>query len=143
MFPASSSLGMLTTERGYAGPGIVINQGDGSFAPVRFGVGGADLAWNAGVFRADSRDDILFTASGVTGRGFFQNIGSTRRQGVEAGLTVRQGGLRAFLGYTYTEATFRSPLTIGSRNACDRQHDKGRAVAWRGSGLCGLYAGPP
>ncbi len=76
----------------------------------------ARVSWNAGVFRTDSSDDILFTASTVQGRGFFQNIGSTRRQGVEAGVSLRQGSLLAFADYAYTDATFRNPFTLGSQN---------------------------
>jgi len=76
----------------------------------------ARVAWNAGLFRTDSDDDILFTSSAVLGRGFFQNIGSTRRQGAEAGVSLRQGSLLAFVDYAYTDATFRTPVTLGSQN---------------------------
>jgi iron complex outermembrane receptor protein len=75
------------------------------------------VSWNLGLFRTDADDDILFTTSvGVLGRGYFQNVGSTRRQGVEAGVSLRQGGLLAYLDYAYTEATFQSGFTVGSRN---------------------------
>ena len=83
----------------------------------RFTVGDmARVAWNAGVFRTDSDDDILFTSSAVLGRGFFQNVGTTRRQGVEAGVSLRQGSLSAFVDYAYTDATFRTPFTLGSQD---------------------------
>lgn len=83
----------------------------------RFAVGqGARVTWNAGLFRTDSDDDILFTASPVQGRGFFQNIGATRRQGVEAGVNVRQGSFLAFADYAYTDATFRDPFTLGAQD---------------------------
>ena len=36
---------------------------------------GARLAWNAGVFRAANRDDILFVQSEQTGFGYFKNFG--------------------------------------------------------------------
>jgi len=74
------------------------------------------VGWNAGVFRTDADDDILFTTSAVLGRGFFQNVGGTRRQGVEAGVQYRQGGLLAYLDYAYTDATFRDPFTVGSQS---------------------------
>ena len=77
---------------------------------------GARVSWNAGLFRTDAADDILFTSSAVQGRGFFQNVGSTRRQGVEAGVSLRQGGLLAYLDYAYTDATFRDPFTVGAQN---------------------------
>ena len=76
----------------------------------------ARVSWNAGVFRTDSDDDILFTSSDVQGRGFFQNVGATRRQGVEAGVSLRQGSLLAFADYAYTDATFRSGFSLGSQD---------------------------
>jgi len=74
------------------------------------------VSWNLGLFRTDADDNILFTTSVVQGRGYFQNVGSTRRQGVEAGVSLRQGGLLAYLDYAYTEATFQSGFTVGSQN---------------------------
>ena len=76
----------------------------------------ARVSWNVGLFRTDADDDILFTSSAVQGRGYFQNVGGTRRQGVEAGVSLRQGGLLAYLDYAYTDATFRDPFTVGSQN---------------------------
>jgi len=75
---------------------------------------GAHLGWHAGVFRTESDDAIFFVASAIPGRDYFQNIGTTRRQGVEAGVTYRAGRLNAWLDYAYTEATFQSPLTLNS-----------------------------
>jgi len=75
---------------------------------------GAKLSWNAGVFRTDLQDDILFTASTTIGSGFFQNIGSTRRQGVEAGLNLTAGQYSAYVGYAYTDATFQTPFVESS-----------------------------
>ena len=43
--------------------------------------GGNRFAWTFGLFRTDSRDDILAVPSTITGRGVFQNIGTTRRKG--------------------------------------------------------------
>ncbi len=82
----------------------------------RFAAEGARVTWNAGLFRTDSGDDILFAASAVQGRGFFQNIGTTRRQGVEAGVSLRQGSLLFYADYAYTEATFRDAFLLGSQN---------------------------
>jgi outer membrane receptor protein involved in Fe transport len=82
----------------------------------RFTLADAAVSWNAGAFRTTSDDDILFTGSTVTGRGFFQNVGQTRRQGIEAGLTVQRGPVSAFLDYAYTSATFQTPFTAVSQN---------------------------
>jgi iron complex outermembrane recepter protein len=47
-------------------------------------------------------------------QGFFQNIGDTRRQGVEAGLNYTSEAWSAFVNYSYVDATFQSPLTVPS-----------------------------
>ena len=82
----------------------------------RFKLDDAAVTWNAGAFRTTSDDDILFTNSVVTGRGYFQNVGRTLRQGVEAGLSIRRGRVWAFLDYAYTDATFQTPFVAFSRN---------------------------
>jgi outer membrane receptor protein involved in Fe transport len=83
---------------------------------VELGVRGgskATFAWNAGVFRADSSDDILFVADNPSGFGYFKNFGKTRRQGVEAGLSARIGTLAVGANYTYLDATYRSAEVVG------------------------------
>jgi iron complex outermembrane recepter protein len=88
---------------------------------VELGVRGASpmtssehhLAWNAGVFRTISNDDIYGIATSLS-TGFFQNIGSTRRQGSEAGLNYQARRWSAYAQYSAIDATFRSPLTLNS-----------------------------
>lgn len=75
---------------------------------------GNSVDWNFGVFRTDSNDDIMFVASAIPGTDFFQNVGQTRRQGIEAGLTWRNSRFKAWLNYAYTNATFRMALTLDS-----------------------------
>jgi iron complex outermembrane recepter protein len=74
---------------------------------------GARMTWNASVFRTDSRDDIYGIATSVS-TGFFQNIGSTRRQGFEAGLNYQTDKLSLSAQYSYIDATFRSALLLNS-----------------------------
>jgi iron complex outermembrane receptor protein len=71
------------------------------------------LNWNAGVFRTNSEDDIYGISTSIS-TGFFQNIGSTRRQGFETGLTYQQRRWSAYAQYSYIDATFRSPLVLNS-----------------------------
>jgi iron complex outermembrane receptor protein len=71
------------------------------------------LSWNAGVFRTNSDDDIYGIASSVSS-GFFQNIGSTRRQGFESGLNYQSKSWSGYAQYSYVDATFRSPLLMNS-----------------------------
>jgi outer membrane receptor protein involved in Fe transport len=58
-------------------------------------------------YRIDVSDDIFSVSpTGTTGV-FFQNVGRTRRQGVEVGLRGRLGRtLDGYVNYSYTEATF-------------------------------------
>jgi iron complex outermembrane recepter protein len=74
---------------------------------------GGEWAWNLNVFRTLLHDDIYGIATSVS-QGFFQNIGGTRRQGIEAGLHYRDRRWSAFLNYSLVEATFRSPLLVRS-----------------------------
>lgn len=67
--------------------------------------------WNAGVFRADNRDDILFVGNGRSA-GYFANVGRTRRQGLELGLSGRSGPFDALLHYTRLDATYRSAACL-------------------------------
>jgi outer membrane receptor protein involved in Fe transport len=82
--------------------------------------GGQDrgTSWNAGLFRAENRDDILFVASSQSGFGYFKNFGKTRRQGVELGLQRRLRRVTIGAGYTYLSATYESEETVvGSSNS--------------------------
>jgi iron complex outermembrane recepter protein len=77
----------------------------------------AQATWNLGVFRTDSRDDIINAASAlVSGLGFFQNAGETRRQGIEAGLTLTGARWSAFANYSLVDATFQSTFLLSSPN---------------------------
>src|SRR5262249_28754176 len=55
-------------------------------------------------------------ASTQVGRGFFQNVGETLRQGVEANLSYRSQRLFAYTNYTYTDATFNTTAIFPSPN---------------------------
>ena len=83
----------------------------GSFAAA--GQDAGRLTWNAGLFRILSSDDIYGIATSVSS-GYFQNIGSTRRQGFEGGLDYARGPFKAYANFSFVDATFRSPLTLPS-----------------------------
>ncbi|HEY0799633.1 MAG TPA: TonB-dependent receptor, partial [Steroidobacteraceae bacterium] len=86
---------------------------------MEFGVRGrsanhaGDLSWNLSVFRTNSDDDIYGIATSAS-TGFFQNIGSTRREGFEAGLNYQGQRWSGYAQYSYIAATFRSPLLLHS-----------------------------
>jgi outer membrane receptor protein involved in Fe transport len=75
------------------------------------------LSWKAGVFRARNTDDILAIPSPVLqGFGFFQNVGSTRRQGVETELNLKAPTLQLYASYAFVDARFLDALQVGSNS---------------------------
>ncbi len=74
--------------------------------------------WQAGVFRTTNQDDILFISAGaLTNEGYFDNVGTTRRDGVELSIDGEAGeSLRWFVNYTFLDATFRETVTFPSEN---------------------------
>ncbi|MBY0560588.1 TonB-dependent receptor [Hyphomicrobium sp.] len=71
---------------------------------------GSQWDWGIGLFRTENSDDIMSAASTATGRGYFQNVGTTLRQGVEANVAYRSKRLFAYANYTYNDATFQSGI---------------------------------
>jgi outer membrane receptor protein involved in Fe transport len=76
-------------------------------APSSHGVTlGADL------YRTDVRDDIFFIAPTAT-TGYFQNIGATRRSGLEASAAwTTRSGLGLYANYGYTVASFETTAVL-------------------------------
>ncbi len=76
-----------------------------------------NLSWNAGAFRGDNRNDILFVSSVELGTGYFQNFAKTRREGFDADLSGRIWRVTWGLDYTFLLATYQSPAVLdGSAN---------------------------
>ncbi len=74
------------------------------------------LGWKIGGFRADNNDDILAIPSQVQGFGYFQNVGSTRRQGIEAEATLKSSTTSLYASYTLVDARFLDALQVGSNS---------------------------
>jgi outer membrane receptor protein involved in Fe transport len=74
--------------------------------------------WHAGLFRTTNDDDILFISAGaLTNEGFFDNVGETRRDGVEIDVGGTAGDrVEWFASYTYVDATFRDAFAVASPN---------------------------
>ena len=77
-----------------------------------------DLGWSAAVYNIDLEDDIQFISAGGAGinAGYFDNVGDTRRRGLELGTSYLTGNLVLFASYSYIEATYESSFTINSPN---------------------------
>ena len=75
------------------------------------------LGWKLGGFRADNSDDILAIPSPVLqGFGYFQNVGSTRRQGIEAEVNLKSATLQLYASYALVDARFLNALEVGSNS---------------------------
>ncbi|MGO8866032.1 MAG: TonB-dependent receptor [Alphaproteobacteria bacterium] len=72
--------------------------------------------WNLGLFRTDLTDDILNVPSAIISSGFFENVGNTRRQGIESGIGYRDDKWQVGASYSLVDATFQSPITLSSPN---------------------------
>ena len=74
--------------------------------------------WHAGLFHTANDDDILFISAGaLTNQGFFDNVGETRRQGVELNVSGEAGErITWFVDYTQLDATFRESFSVPSPN---------------------------
>jgi len=77
-----------------------------SVVPGRF-------TWHVGLFRTNLSDDIFGVATSISS-GFFENVGSTRRQGIESSFTYRDERWSIYGDYSFIDATFQSPLTLPS-----------------------------
>lgn len=80
------------------------------------------LAWNAAVFRAENRDDIIFVGTS-TSQGYFTNFGRTRREGLQLDVSTRAGGIEWRAGYSYVKATYRSAACLLSPDNSSRGAD--------------------
>jgi outer membrane receptor protein involved in Fe transport len=75
------------------------------------------LGWKVGAFRATNADDILAIPSPeLQGFGYFQNVGRTRRQGIEAQVNLTSKTLQLYASYTLVDARFLDTLQVGSNS---------------------------
>jgi outer membrane receptor protein involved in Fe transport len=72
------------------------------------------ILFHASYFRTDNDDDIQFVTSTTVGRAFFRNVGETRREGVEGSASYATENWMAYASYTFTNATFRTPLVFSN-----------------------------
>ncbi len=74
------------------------------------------IEWKAALFRVDSSNDIINVASTIQGRGVYQNVDATRRQGLEAGVQYFADRWFAYANYSYIKATYQFDGDISSPN---------------------------
>lgn len=75
------------------------------------------LGWKVGAFRATNADDILAIPSPeLQGFGYFQNVGRTRRQGIEAQVNLTSKTVQLYASYALVDARFLDALQVGSNS---------------------------
>lgn len=77
-----------------------------------------DVRWHLGGFRTVNHDDILFQTTGgpQANVGFFDNVGDTRRTGLELNISQQRGRVHWYLDYSLVKATFEDSFIINSPN---------------------------
>ena len=77
---------------------------------------GQSLKWNMAFYQTNSQNDILFLNSpGSVVNGYFSNVGATRRQGVEFGLSgIVLESLNWYMSYGLVDATFETTAVLGN-----------------------------
>jgi iron complex outermembrane receptor protein len=73
-------------------------------------------SWNSAVYHTELTDDIQFITTGAGGTGFFQNVGTTRRQGLELGVNGKIERLSLAVNYGFVDATFQTPFDANSES---------------------------
>jgi iron complex outermembrane receptor protein len=84
---------------------------------VEAGVRGRDgpAEWSLAVFRTTTGNDLAFISNGASrGQGHFENVGATRRQGVELRVSESRAAWSWFLDYSYLDARFESAFLESS-----------------------------
>jgi len=82
-----------------------------------FGAYVGKLTWKAGGFRTINTNDILSIPDPILqGFGYFQNVGSTRRQGFEAEAKLANKSIEMYATYAFIDARFLDALKLGSNS---------------------------
>ncbi len=73
----------------------------------------SNIKWSGAVYRTENHDDIQFiSTNAANGMGYFDNVGKTRRMGLDLGLTGDIGKFSWNAGYSYLKATYESDLSL-------------------------------
>ena len=80
---------------------------------LRGNLAGQSFNWSADVFHTVNSNDIQFVATSINA-GFFENVGNTRREGLDVAFGGREAGLTWKLAYSYVQATFQSSFVVNA-----------------------------
>jgi outer membrane receptor protein involved in Fe transport len=75
------------------------------------------VGWQLGIWRTENSNDILNVPDpDQPGYGYFQNVGATRRQGIEAHVDYHTDKLTLTANYAYIDAIFLNSFQLGSNS---------------------------
>lgn len=79
---------------------------------------GRDLRWHLGGYRTTNQDDILFQTTGgaQANVGFFDNVGDTRRTGIEFSVSQSLSRVQWSVDYSLVKAQFEDSFIVNSPN---------------------------
>ncbi len=75
---------------------------------------GSATTWSAAVYDTTLYDDIEFISAATTTQGYFQNVGKTRREGLELSGHTQFGKLGVTANYSFIDATYRASWVSSS-----------------------------
>ncbi len=76
-----------------------------------------NIKWNFAIYQTINNNDILYLNAPVNSPnvGYFSNVGTTRRQGLELGLNgIVLDSLNWYLSYGFVDATYRSTMQLNN-----------------------------
>ena len=72
-----------------------------------------EIKWNASIYHAMNHQDLQFIRAGTsTSRGYYSNVGRTKRQGLDLGLSGQHDRFRWNASYSFIRATFDSDFSL-------------------------------
>ena len=80
-------------------------------AGARGSLAHSTVNWSADVFRTINRDDIQFI-SATTSQGYFDNVGNTRRQGLDLAIGGKYSKFSWHAVYSFVDATYQSAFDV-------------------------------
>ena len=76
------------------------------------------IKWNASIYHTMNHRDIQFVRAPQPNFGYFDNVGKTKRQGLDLGLNGQQDQFRWSASYSYIRATYDNDLElVGLQNS--------------------------
>jgi iron complex outermembrane receptor protein len=100
---------------------------------------GRSTTWSAALYRTTLDNDIQFVSSEGAGStlGFFQNVGKTRRQGLELTGRTQFGPVGLAASYSYVDATYQSTWVESSSSNSSADGD-GNITVHKGDRIPGI-----